>query len=167
METAGNLDLIMNMYNLIEYSDNYSDSTVSLYHFKRQEPLPNNVNLTVADSSSFKYKSHLLGNLAEVAAVVNPNIPQVHRIWKNAKIIVPLNYISNFFRSLELPLINTKLYIQLNWNKNSVISDAPEVTTFKITKTKLYVPVVTLKTEDNNKLNQLLETEFKMTVYWN
>ena len=47
------------MYNLIEYSDNYSDSTASLYQFKRQEPLDNNADLTIAGSPSFKYKSNL------------------------------------------------------------------------------------------------------------
>ena len=82
-------------------------------------------------------------------------------VWKNAQIIVPLNYISSFFRSLKLPLINTKLYIQLNYTKISVISNAEGDSAFKITKTELYVPVVTLKTKDNNKLNQLLDTELK------
>ena len=81
---SDNLDLIMNMYNLIEYSDNYEDSTASLYHFKRQEPLENNANLTVAGSSSFKYKSGLLKN----GTAENGNA-----VWKNAKIIVPLKYI--------------------------------------------------------------------------
>ena len=71
-----------------------------------------------------------------------------------------------------MPLINTKLYIQLNYTKYSVISSGGGIgnndsSTFKITKTELYVPVVTLNTEDNNKLNQLLDTEFKRTVYWN
>ena len=71
-----------------------------------------------------------------------------------------------------MPLINTKLYIQLNYTKHSVISSGGGVggnnsSTFKITKTELYVPVVTLKTEENDKLNQLLDTEFKRTVYWN
>ena len=146
------------MYNLIEYSDNYSDSTASLYQFKRQELLANNADLTVDDSFLFKYKSNLLGN----ATVENGNA-----IWKNANIIVPLKYISSFFRSLELHLINTKLFIQLNYTKNSVISNAAGNSTFKITKTELYIPVVTLKTEDNNKLNQLLDTEFKRKVYWN
>ena len=104
--------------------------------------------------------------------------------WKNAQIIVPLKYISSFFRSLELSLISTKLYLQLNYTKYSVIStlDAANSTTFKITKTELHVHVVTLNIEDNNKLNQLLaESEsddsiltsemkinkFKRTVYWN
>ena len=81
-----------------------------------------------------------------------------------------------------MTLINTKLYIQLNWTRYSVISteDGYDSTTFKITKIELYVPVVTLNTEDNNKLNQLLlesesdfsaantkskDNKFKRTVY--
>ena len=71
------------MYNLIEYSDDYSDSTASLHQFKRQEPLPNNADLTTA-SASFNYKSKLLGN-----ATVEGGNP----VWKNAKFIVPLKYI--------------------------------------------------------------------------
>ena len=57
--------------------------------------------------------------------------------------------------------------MQLNWTKNSVISNSPEATTFKITKTELCIPVVTLKTENNNKLNQLLDTEFERILYFN
>ena len=112
------------MYNLIEYSDNYSDSTASLYHFKRQEPLENNANLTVAVSSSFKCKSNLSGYPSN--SIVNNNVrqlpPNTNPEWKNAKIIVPLKYISSFFRSLELSLNNTKLFIELNYSINSVIS---------------------------------------------
>ena len=133
--------VIMNMYNLIEYSHNYEDSTASLYQFKRQEPLANNANLTNV-STSLDYRSKLLGD-----GVAENN----NAVWKNAKIIVPLKYVSSFFRSLELPLINTKLYIELNYTKNSVISNVAGNSTFRITKTELYVPVVTLKTEDNNK----------------
>ena len=97
VDESDHLDLIMHMYNLIEYSDNHSDSTASLYPFKRQEPLANNADITVAGSSSFKYKSNLLGNSEAIAANINPNIPQAHRLWKNAKTIVPLKYISSFF----------------------------------------------------------------------
>ena len=141
-----------------------------MYQFKRQEPLANNANLDDI-SSSFEHKSGLLGpatnkridNNGDRVLNQNENNP----VWKNAKIIVPLKYISSFFISLQLPLIDTKLYIQLNYTKNSVISDNNGATTFKITKTELYIPVVTLKIEDNNKLNQLLDTEFKRKVYWN
>ena len=146
------------MYNLIEYSDNHSDSTGSLYQFKRQEPLDNNANLTISGSSSFNYKLKLLGD----ATVEDGNA-----VWKNAKIIVPLKYISSFIRSLEIPLINTKLYIELNYSKDSIISNVAGDSKFKITKTELYVPVVTLNTEDNDKLNKLLDGEFKRKVYWN
>ena len=83
VKNSDNLDIIMNMYNLIEYSDNYSDSTASLYHYKRQEPLANNANLDDT-SSSFKYKSKLLGN---------PTVEDGNAAWKNAQIIVPLKYV--------------------------------------------------------------------------
>ena len=71
-----------------------------------------------------------------------------------------------------MPLINTKLYIELNYSKHSVISSGGGIgnddsSTFKITKTELHVPIVILNTEDNNKLNQSLDSEFKRTVYWN
>ena len=158
VDESDNLDLIMNMYNLIEYSDKYSDSTGSFCQFKRQEPLDNNANLTVAGSSSFKYKSNLLGD-----AIVENN----NAVWKNAKIIVPLKYISSFFRSLEIPLINTKLFIEMNYSKNSIISNVDGNTLVKITKTELYVLAVSLSTEDNNKLNQLLDSEFNRKVYSN
>ena len=176
VEDSENLDIIMNMYNLIEYSDNYSDSTASLYQFKRHEPLENNADLTDA-SSLFSYTSALLETTeTQIAANANPNIPLTHRLWRNVQIIVPLKYISSFLRLLEMPLTNTKLHIQLNYTKYSVISsgfrepgadEAVNSSTFKITKTELYVPTVTLNTEDNNKLNQLLDTEIKRTVYWN
>ena len=161
LDTCDNLDLIMNMYNLIEYSDNYSDSTASLYHFKRQEQNYNNgniVDLNTVDSSSIKYKSSLLG--ASTADGAN-------RKWKNVQIIVSLKYISAFFRSCELLFINTKLYIELNWAKHSVIYDVAGDTAFQITKTELHVPIVTLKTDHSNKLNELLETGFERFVNWN
>ena len=76
--------------------------------------------------------------------------------WKNIKIVVPLKYISNFFRSLELPLINTKMYMELTWTKYSVLSSIGQNVIFQITKGELYIPVVTLNTENNNKLSRLL-----------
>ena len=120
VDTAENLDLTMNLYNLIEYSDNYSDTTGSLHHYKRPEQpkTGNNINnLSAAEgdnfSSSFKYQSSLIKkqvNSVDVGQNIDPGVANAHRSWKNVKIAMPLNYISNFFRSLELPLINTKLY---------------------------------------------------------
>ena len=155
------------MYNLIEYSDNYADATASLYQYKRPEqPLKNQRNITdvsAANSSSFKYKSNLLKGLVakNINAGNNPDIVGAHRMWLNAQIAVSLKYISIFFRLLKLPLINTKLYIELNWSKNSVTSCVVGNTSFQVTKTELYGPVVTLNTNNNKKLNGLLRKGFK------
>ena len=95
----------MPMYNLIEYSHNYQDSSATLYQYKRDEPPEDDAvgDLTADNSSSFKYKIKLLRNVTEV--VGNP--AAVRRL--NVKIVVPLKYLSNFFRSLEMPLINCKI----------------------------------------------------------
>ena len=93
VDTAENLDIVMPMYNLIEYSDNYQDSSATLYQYKRDEPPDNiNNNLATNTSSSFKCKVDLLGNPA-----VDNNVAR-----RDLKIVVPLKYLSNFFRSLEM-----------------------------------------------------------------
>ena len=107
----------MNLYNLIEYSDNYADTKASLCQYKiPEQPIVNALdNVTSNNSSSFKYKSNLIGtDSTDVSANTNPDIPCAYRLWENVTIVVSLKYISNFFRSLELILINTKLYIELN-----------------------------------------------------
>ena len=75
--------------------------------------------------------------------------------------VAPLKYLSNFFRSLEMPLINCKIYLELNWSKNCVMSNIAGATTFQITSTKLYVSVVTLSTKDNANLKKQLNEGFK------
>ena len=125
---------------------------------------PDNVNTN--DSSSFKYKLNLLKGLTtrDIAVNVNPDIANVHRLFTNAKIVVPLKYLSNVFRSSEMPLINCKIYLELSWTKNSVISSVSTATTFQITSAKLYVPVVTLPTKENVKLTNQLNKGFKRSV---
>ena len=73
---------------------------------------------------------------------------------KDVEVMVPLKYLSNFWRTLKMPLINCEVEIILTWSKTCVISSATGETKFVITKTKFYVPVVTLSTEDNAKLLQ-------------
>ena len=97
----------MSMYNLIEYSDNYSDTSGSLWQFKRDEVLAGNVELTVDNSQSFKYKAILSGKTANAVNNTNSSV-------KDAKIVLPLKYLSNFWRSLEMPLINCKVYLEIN-----------------------------------------------------
>ena len=130
----------MPMYNLIEYSDKYQDLSATLYQYKRDEPPDDIANdLTVNNSSSFKYKVNLLGN-----PVVDGRIAKL-----NVKIVVPLKYLNNFFRSLDMPLINCKVKLNLTWKKECVFSTYNDATVFIINDTKLYVPVVTLSKEDN------------------
>ena len=66
-----------------------------------------------------------------------------------------------------MPLRNCKVHLELNWSINCVMSDVAGVTEFKIIKTKLYVPIVTLSKTDNVKLVKLLEHGFQRPVYWN
>ena len=110
-DTAENLDTVMPMYNLIEYSDNYQNSSATLYQYKRDEPTEDDAvaDLTADNSSSFKYKIKLLGNVTEVAG----NGAGVRRL--NVKIVVPSKYLNNFFRTLEMPLINCKIKLNLTW----------------------------------------------------
>ena len=91
------IDIIMPMYNLIEYSDNYSDTSGSLWDFERDE-IVDYANVTNDDNDpSFKYKASLIGNT------------ETDGTRKGVKIAVPLKYLSNFRRSLEMPLINCKV----------------------------------------------------------
>ena len=86
---------------------------------------------------------------------------------KYVEIIVPLKYLSNFWRILEMPLINWEVNLILTWSKNCVITNSTGEGKFAITETKLYVPVVTLSTKDNEKLLQQLKSGFKKTINWN
>ena len=145
VDTAENLDIVMPMYNLIEYSDSYQDSSATLYQYKRDEPPEDDAvaNLTANNSNSFKYKIKLLGSIPQLAT----DAAHVGRL--NVKIVVPLKYLSNFFRSLEMPLTNCKIKLNLTWKKECVLSTDAGDAVFIINDTKLYVRVVTLSKEDN------------------
>ena len=113
VDTAENIDITVPMYNLIEYSDNYQDSSATLYQYKPDEPPEANAinDLTTDTSSSFTYRVELLGN-----PVLNDNIAK-----RSVKVVVPLKYLSNFFSSLEMPLINCKIKLNLTWKKRVCI----------------------------------------------
>ena len=137
----------MPMYNLIEYSGSYSDTSGSLWNFKGDEII-NNADVTNDNNAPlFKYRANIIGNTENNGR-------------KNGvKIAVPLKYLSNFWRSLEIPLINCKIELSLKWIENCVLTSAviganadatgADSATFKITDAKLSVPVVTLSAGDN------------------
>ena len=89
-------------------------------------------NVSTANSTSFKYKS----------SFVKPLTVADNGVFKDVKIAVSLKYLSNIWKSLEMPLINCKIHHELNWTNDCVMSTIAD-TTFKITNTKLYVPIVT------------------------
>ena len=159
VDNADKVYIIIPMYNLIEYSDNYSDTSGRLLKFKRDEKNMNNgypANVTTDDSSSFNQKSSFL----------KPLTAADNGVFKDVKIAVPLRYLSDFWKFLEIPLINCKIHFELNWTKDCVMSTIAD-TIFKITNTKLYAPIVTLSRKGNVKLVKLLEEGFKRPVYWN
>ena len=147
----------MPMYNLIEYSDNYQDSSATPYQYKRDEPPEANAaaNVRANNSSSFKYIVELLDDPVLDGAIAK----------RNVKVVEPLKYLSNFFRSLEMPLINCKIKLNLTWKKACVLSNQAGNTVFIINDTKMYVPVVTLSKEDNKDFIEQQNKGLQRSIY--
>ena len=150
VDNAKDIDIVMPMYNLIEYSDNYAKTTGSLWQNFRDEP-----NDVLRNSKSFKSEVKITGKTPD-----DDN-------EKDVKIMVPLKYLSNFWRTLEMPLINCEVSLILTWSSTCVITNSNGAGTFEITDTKLYVPVVTLSTQENTKFLQQLKSGFKRVINWN
>ena len=151
------------MYNLIEYSDNYSKTSGSLWQYCKDIPAVNN-NRDIVDfnganaTDSFNFKAKITGQTDNNGRI------------DNVEIMVPLKYLSNFWRTLEMPLINCEVNLILTWSANCVIiytNVANQNLMFEITETKLYVPVVTWSTQGNVKILQQLKSGFKRTINWN
>ena len=146
---------------MLEYSKNYSKPTGSLWYCYKDESsgglggVNNNINYSIKDSKSFDYKTSITGKL------------EGNNTEKEAEIVVPLKHLSNFWRKLEIPLVNCETNLILTLSENCVLTskatrDAdPDVylavaaidnltnATFEINDTKLYVPLVTLSTEND------------------
>ena len=108
--------------------------------------------MTVDNSESFKYKSALAGKTANAAGE--------NSFVKQTKIVVPLKYSSNFWISLEMPLINCKIHLKLNWTEDCILSSDGDSAKFKITDAKLYIPIVILSTKGNINLTKQLSNGF-------
>ena len=156
----------MPMHNLFEYRKNYKKTTSSLWNYYRDELS----DLLSSCSESLKYKINIVGKT-----------PEDNDSLTNAEVVIPLKHLINLWRSLSIPLINCELELILNWSKNCVLGDMatrdaednnPAIVTqsgatFKITDSKLYVPVVTLSKGNDIKRLEQLKTEFKRTIKWN
>ena len=116
--------------------------------------------MTINNSQSFKYKTAIAGR-----KTANHNNGK--RSVEDTKIVVPLKYLSKFWRSLEMPLINCKVHLELNWIEDCILSSAGNSAKFEITDGKLHVLIVTFSTKDSVNLTKQLSEGFKRFVYWN
>ena len=184
IEDADDLDIVMPMYNLLEYSKNYRETIGSLYNYYRDELSDdaddNNFdNIKVINSNTFKYKNKITGNTYNVNAGT-----QGYDVNKNGmqevELAIPLKYLGNFWRALNIPLISCEVSLELKWNKNCVITsleqrdigggnrdNAPTGATLAINDCKLYVPAVALSKDDEIKLLTNLKVGFKRKIIWN
>ena len=180
IDNAEDLDIVMSMHNLIEYSKNYRKTTGSLRNYCKDEPNSGSdgvgnsrINYSIKDSKSFDHKTSITGKL------VGNNVEK-----EKVEIVVSLKYLSNFRGTLDMPLINCDVFLTLTWSENCVLTsnayrravatqggnpavggiNNPTGAAFKITDCKLYVPVVTLTA---NKLLEQVKTAFKRTIKWN
>ena len=169
------------MCNLLEYSDNYSITSRSLWNYYRDEvnddanennasriKINNNEKIT---GKSFEYNTKLMGSTPD-----NNNV-------LDTEVVVSLKYLSNFWRSLDLPLIICKIELYLSWSKACIVSEIwitpviagnppnpPRQTTgatFQINNAKLYISVVTLSINDNTRFLENIRQGFKRTNSWN
>ena len=174
----------MSMYNLLEYCKNYRKTIGSLCNYYRDELSDdaddsNFDNIKVVNSNTFKYKNKIIGNTCNVNAGsdgydVNKNGTQ------EVELAIPLKYLGNFWRALNIPLISCEVSLELKWDKNCVITsleqrdigggnrdNAPTGATLSITDCKLYVPAVTLSKDDEIELLTNLKSGFTKEIEWN
>ena len=173
IENAEDLDIVMPMYNLFGYSKNYSKTSGSLWNYYRDKLADetndnNNSNKNVIDSKTFKHKTNITGGTYDVAREItdvdgnpanNPDYVADKRGTKEVAIAVLLKYLGNIWNSLNIPLVNCEVSLALRWSAACVITsmekrilvagqpnrgDSPTNATFRITDTKMYVPLVTL-----------------------
>ena len=160
IDNAKDIDIVMPMYNLIEYSDNYAKTSGSLWQYCKDIPARNNNNNAIiifAENNlidSFNFKVKFTGQTGNNGT-------------KDVEIMFPLKYLSNFWRTLEMPLINCEVNLILTWSSTCVLvatNIQKQNATFAITDTKLDVPVITLSTQENTKFLQQLKSGFKRVI---
>ena len=178
IDNAEDLDVVILMYNLLEYSKKQKKTTGSLWNYYRDQPS----NPLSTNSESFKYKTGITGNIYNVGD--GEENYDANKVGKNeTEVVIPLKHLSNFWKNLNIPLINCEVEIIQTQTNNCVLADmtaraagnnndpsaiiASTGLEFQITDTKLYVPVVTLSKENDIKLLEQLKSGFKRTIRWN
>ena len=177
IEDADDLDIVMPMYNLLEYSKNYRKTIGSLYNYHRDELGDDNNdddfgNIKVVNSEAFKYKNKIIGNTYNInstivaagggARVANPNYDANNSGKKSIELAIHLKSLGNFWRALNIPLISCEVSLELKWYKNCIITsiqrevnldggNTEASTGATLATCKLYIPVVTLSKDDEIK----------------
>ena len=183
IQDADDLDIVMPMYNLLEYSKNYRKTIGSFYNYYRDELGGNaNNNDNTVNSNNFRYKNKITGNTYNVEAGAECYIANKNGTQK-IELAIALKYLGNFWRALNIPLISCKISLELKWNKDCIITslerrqvdaappivrdNAPTGATLAIDKCKLCIPVVTLSKDDEIKLLTNLKSGFTREIEWN
>ena len=168
-DNVEDLDVVIPMHNLLECSKNRDEPNSGI------DGKNNNVSYSIKDSKSFDYKTSITGKSKGINRT------------KDVEIVEPLKYVSNFRRTLDMPLINCDINLILTWSEKCVLTskvtidavpaqegnpataavDNPTNATFKKEDTKLYVPVVTLSTKNVTNFLEQLKSGFKRTIKWN
>ena len=174
----------MPMYNLLEYSKNYRKAIGLLHNYYRDElsdddPDNNFDNITLVNPSAFKYKNKITGNTYNVAAGA-AGYDANKEGTQSVELAMPLKYLGNFWRALNMSLISCEVSLELKLNKNCVITsiqerviadnnrdDSPTGATLAINDCKLYVPVVTLSKDNEIELLTNLKSGFTREIIWN
>ena len=124
VENAEDLDVVMPMYNLTEYSKNYRKTNGSLHNYYRDEPnseTNNNITYSIKNTISYDYKAKLTNRFANFVASAADQTNDLNLNAIQVKIIVPLKHLGNFWRKLNMPLINCEVELKLKWNKTCVL----------------------------------------------
>ena len=169
IDNVEDLDVVIPMHNLLECRKNRDEPNSGI------DGKNNNVSYSIKDSKSFDYKTSITGKLKGINRT------------KDVEIVEPLKYVSNFWRTLDMPLINCDINVILTWSEKSVLKrkvtrdavpaqegnpataavDNPTNAIFKTEDTKLYVPVVTLSNKNDTNFLEQLKSGFKRTIKWN
>ena len=184
IEDADDLDIVMSMYNLLEYSKSYRKTIGPLYNYYRDELSDdaddNNFdNIKEVNSNTFKYKNKIISNTYNVNAGAQ-GYDENKNGTQEVELAILLKYLDKFWRALNIPLISCEVSLELKWDTNCVITSLeqrdigggnrdnfPTGTTLAINDCKLYVPEVTLSKDDEIKLLTNLKSGFKREIIWN
>ena len=165
IDNAENLNIVMPMYNLLEYNENYPMTSGSLWNYQRDEI--DNIHDNGLYGKSVKYKTKTVGKTpARPINKRDTNRPAVPKL--NVEVTIPFKYVSIFWRFLDLLFINSETEHDLSQTKECVLIEHHSKITgvnVMITSTKLYVPIVSLPVNDNTTFSEKIKHRFKRTIF--